>query len=113
MPSHTPGPWRVDPGSPQDIQCAGGEIASTWNTLCNGEEFRVTGACTDMATSLANARLIAAAPDLLAACKLAIPEISCLFNQAYHRRETPERDPSVCAALDALKAAIAAAEGTH
>lgn len=68
MPRHTPGPWRTHhsgatrviadvPGSPGDIHT----ICNTWSSPLSPP--RVEGE--------ANARLIAAAPDLLAVAELA------------------------------------------
>jgi len=71
MPKHTPGPWTV-----QKIE------ATEWNV----ESHRVLGSNNDLVTDIdvnsapddttaaANARLIAAAPDLLDALKLAYVE---------------------------------------
>lgn len=63
-PKHTPGPWRVDPDYPWDIQNADGslEIASV-NPYRreDGEDGEVGDA---------DARLIAAAPDLLEALRV-------------------------------------------
>lgn len=56
MMAHTPGPWWVDadPGEGVEVHDGFGRTASVW-----GEED----------TATANARLIAAAPDLLAALR--------------------------------------------
>lgn len=62
MSKHTKGPWRVDPSANCDVQTADGqfEIATTHpEILCGGE-------C-DRSAARANAALIAAAPDMLAA----------------------------------------------
>lgn len=66
MAGHTKGPWRVDPASNCDVQTLGGgqEVASTHPGVLNG------GYC-DPTTAQANARLIAAAPELLEALVLA------------------------------------------
>jgi hypothetical protein len=59
-PSHTPGPWRAGEGDESHLVFMGEEaIADTW----------LRGDCGD---AEANARLIAAAPDLLVACKEAL-----------------------------------------
>lgn len=69
---HTPGPWSVDTTK---ITLA---IRST--AAKGGERYRVAslgiGRRTPDAVDVANARLIAAAPDLLAACKALLgPEV--------------------------------------
>lgn len=68
---HTPGPWRVDPAANCDIQTSDGsfEIATTHpGFLSRGKA--------DPGRAQANARLIAAAPDLLAAMREQIAECS-------------------------------------
>jgi hypothetical protein len=65
--THTPGPWEVSTKRGLNItaKTRGGAdfaLAAVWTTL--------TGEAAD-----ANARLIAAAPDLLAACEAALPAI--------------------------------------
>ena len=59
--SHTPGPWIVDPKRSLRV------VAEHDNTVC-------TVGCTDSLRSSweDNARLIAAAPELLEACKFAL-----------------------------------------
>ena len=67
--SHTPGPWTLETGTPGDghhyIQGAdGSDVVSTddgWNNNYRNYDER-----------LANARLIAAAPELLVACRAAL-----------------------------------------
>ena len=64
---HTPGPWRVDPNWPSDIQCcADGKDVATCGEILNRrmppEERR------------ANALLVAAAPDLRAALERYVHE---------------------------------------
>lgn len=60
---HTPGPWRVDPHHRFDVQTEDGrlEISTTH------EGVLVGGIKPDRLEQAANARLIAAAPDLLEA----------------------------------------------
>lgn len=66
---HTPGPWVVDPHHAGDVQDAmGREIGSTYQAANLGEEWSIMGDIPwDAETMAANARLIAAAPDLLEA----------------------------------------------
>ena len=57
--SHTPGPWWVDgPGEGIEVHDTFGRTASVWGEQGQGNE------------AWANARLISAAPDLYAVCKL-------------------------------------------
>lgn len=70
--AHTPGPWRVDPAQDIDIQSANGkiEIAVALSQSLDGVRFTFAGKMPSKKTTLANARLIAAAPDLLAALQM-------------------------------------------
>lgn len=60
MSKHTPGPWRACSGFPS-VEAAGAANLA----LCNDQRI-------PMSERLANARLIAAAPDLLEALKRAV-----------------------------------------
>ena len=65
----TQGKWEIkDIGYPKDREYW---IANNGNVIA-----RVTRVLTDETEAIDNARLIAAAPELLAACKLAAPHIS-------------------------------------
>ena len=73
MKTHTPGPWTADWGVRGDDG-----TEEQWNVLTDDELICDLTLCDrDMphATVAANARLIAAAPDLLAACILALSHI--------------------------------------
>lgn len=65
MAEHTPGPWRVERSPNRRVLCVfGGESFATWicGELQADNETRIdTGEC------LANAHLVAAAPEMLAA----------------------------------------------
>ena len=68
---HTPGPWRVDPFHPGDIQSLSGiEIAMAYRQEDRGArfDFPMNAPFPPEPVSRANVRLMAAAPDLLAAC---------------------------------------------
>ena len=76
---HTPGPWRIDiVGRHVGIRC--GEAFHAGGTLAGGDRWITEVVCSfdvhEMSneTSRANARLIAAAPDLLEALKLMMDE---------------------------------------
>lgn len=94
--SHTPGPWEVVEFNPEfregySVDSAGGQAVV--GTCCGAGIYR-----------LEDARLIAAAPDLLAACKTLVTCILALNNDdAETRRDFPELAPA--------EAAIARAEG--
>ncbi len=100
---HTPGPWKLDgltvkgpprkwPGQdPHYVQCAAAEIVAHVPSQpgCY-QEYPL-----DIAK--ANARLIAAAPDLLAALKFVLPSI----------RRANKEDSDWCGDLSKVEAAIA------
>ena len=64
---HTPGPWDYSDQTGSRKHCYLGQV---WDS--EGESLAVLDSTTDPAVATANARLIAAAPDLLAACEDAI-----------------------------------------
>jgi hypothetical protein len=76
MNAHTPGPWIVEPHSDEDellyvaagLTRANGIITATWIAECDLQSG-------DLEENAANARLIAAAPELLAALKRAVDTI--------------------------------------
>jgi hypothetical protein len=119
--AHTPGPWAVFSEYPSEVQTASNQtIASCWHAACEGLDISLIGIlpCT-LEESAANARLIAAAPDLLAALKSAYYalaniaegfEYSCLPDDLCGEAACSEggciRDKR-----DAARAAIAKAEG--
>lgn len=98
MGKHTPGPWRWDQG---------------WGAIVAGDDGR--GGCEELVTPvwreqdtperLANAALIAAAPDLLEALR------ECITDDGACCMNTGQRDRRL-KAIDAIaRAAIARAEG--
>ncbi len=84
---HTPGPWEVELGTAN----------RDWHIIKRGTAWNATSAERD-----ANARLIAAAPDLLAALALILAD----YSAAYGGDEKDEPK-----AMKAARAAIAKAEG--
>ena len=99
MPNHTPGPWRLN-----GYQVERGEgIARTVATVAPRRQIGTDYAASDADTAMANARLIAAAPDLLNMCER-------LLGFAHHYA-----DPTALAAgegmLASAKALIAQAKG--
>lgn len=66
---HTPGPWRVDPDYTGDVQSADGatEIAISWTVKHSGCQHTNPANVPSDDVAIANARLIAAAPEMLAA----------------------------------------------
>ena len=99
--THTPGPWNVQEGLHNNRYC---EIWS--GPLCIGE----TSGCGEIRSEgedAANARLIAAAPELLASCMDARYELAVLVNQFGLGFDTPTEHPVIVR----LDAAISRATG--
>lgn len=71
---HTPGPWVVNPIQPNQIATADAKQEIARATVLN-----------DQHETIANARLIAAAPDLLDALKLCEGNIDSLLASAHPR----------------------------
>lgn len=103
--SYTPGPWayrdsvegfRGDYCVTQGVDPTGkDELASVWSCGAEGPD-----------EAEANARLIAAAPDLLAACKFA-----CSAIDNYLGKDPEGVDPDMSGACQQLAEAIERAEG--
>ena len=97
---HTPGPWTLHGWADNDY-----EINAALDTVCNVPGFDDDTVDADRAE--ANARLIAAAPELLAACRM--PR-ACLADWCEIAEDDDQRDDDHQAMRDA-QAAIAKAEG--
>ncbi len=97
MNKHTPGPWRVAPPSdyPQDPRLHVDASTRGYVALCGVR---------DDLEAQANAHLIAAAPELLEACRFAADVLADLTTEAFRTgADKPIRD--------VLAAVIAKAEG--
>jgi hypothetical protein len=66
---HTPGPWSISRKSPHSHRAWIGAVG--WGKFAR-VVVRMDGSARDCEDGLANARLIAAAPDLLEACEAAL-----------------------------------------
>jgi hypothetical protein len=96
---HTPGPWHRRIG-----RVGNGTPASQHEQVCNSDGVAVVMLEHDgQPDGDANARLIAAAPDLLEACKDALSSFSAAH--AHRRNGNCE--------CDVIRAAIAKAEGSR
>ncbi|RWO22848.1 hypothetical protein [Mesorhizobium sp.] len=104
---HTPGPWAIDPTYLSEVQTPNDKtIASCWHTHAEGRTVSITGVLEcSLEESAANARLIAAAPDMLAALKQALDDI-----RTFHDATGLGEDVLSKEAHDAMLAAIAKAE---
>lgn len=103
--AHTPGPWGYDEdscevfGAPDDRGC--GWVAKVIGGDSNDRRL-------PDAERLANARLIAAAPELLAVLRDAKTELIDLYERVY---PSDESDNETTAVIDRVIAVIAKAEG--
>lgn len=77
---HTPGPWRIieDKGALNEAYWIGPEPFHSICEVRNGAEDEEYGG---EETEIANARLIAAAPELLEACREALLQIEYLHDK--------------------------------
>jgi hypothetical protein len=108
---HTPGPWELVPESDDhegslfvvsEYEVKNGCASAHWIAECDLQE--------DEGQNRANARLIAAAPDLLEAATEMLTELRRLRDSS--PAEWDELvDVGLCNAWDGIKAAIAKAEG--
>jgi hypothetical protein len=94
---HTPGPWRVNGFNKRGDRVVGDLDGGVANVYCEEDSVRADP------IGEANAHLIAAAPDLLDACKLA--------HSYFHNREGRDLADLGLDASKALTSAIAKAEG--
>lgn len=96
----TPGPWHwsANPHGGARVEAPGIGIADVLSRA--GVPHPVQGHC------IANARLIAAAPDLLEACEAAQKELNAIAGYSGAAGNWPLQD-----ALEAVRAAIAKARG--
>ncbi len=108
---HTPGPWRIEGYT----RLIGGEV--TGHTISHGVNNYADGpegyVCTTNGTSEADARLIAAAPDLLVACRQAAIQFR-FYEQQHLAKGTPDGDAKALRNHEMAKiceAAIAKATG--
>jgi hypothetical protein len=99
--AHTPGPWNVGDMATQ-IRAGPQRIAST----------EPSGRRPGGETDIANARLIAAAPELLAALEAIYALFPCHWDRVDGAAVVmPERVPQLDAAFEQARAAIAKARG--
>lgn len=94
----SPGPWHTQPDS--TFSTLGDKRIIAYNNISPAIAFGGLGEETD-----ANARLIAAAPELLAALKALVLEVELKDNPS------DEGASSDCDQMDAARAAISKAEG--
>ncbi len=111
--SHTPGPWKVlDFATGNKGFIAVVDCSERAQHICDVFPFgqRPGGAKRELDGHLANARLIAAAPDLLAAA-IKLDHMALVIDSAVRNANNGNYN-KVLFALKAVAAAIAKAEGT-
>jgi len=102
MTKHTPGKWKA----------IGWTIVTSGSPLHNNVNWTVGSVFDhgDDNEAFANARLMAAAPDLLAMLEEMLPDLECQCHLAFTSRG--KHDPkTLCHYADAVKSAIAKAKG--
>lgn len=108
---HTPGPWEVWSGA--NTHCFEGVIRSPHSpnaiAFVHAKFSEVDSDVVSVEPS-PDARLIAAAPDMLDALEEILPEIECRCGQAYTGRGLHESN-SLCHHFKAVESAIAKAKG--
>ena len=100
MSGHTPGPWAVTPDS--FVMAGSRPSIGVARVITHAKEF------------VANARLIAAAPELLEALKALVDSQSVLHETTgvgVYAEDCPGDDTCRCAIVAQVNAAIAKAEG--
>lgn len=115
MSKHTPGPWRVDPKYPIDVEAfdGGRQVCSPYAESLRGSTFDPVGEVASNEEAFANARLIAQAPTMLTDLTDAAAQLR-KYETLHRAKGTPENleKAEVNAALAArFEATIAAAAG--
>jgi hypothetical protein len=109
MSKHTPGPWFIEPDG-HHLLIFGGAYRDEDGVTVQTKVGRVEGNATSGPVIEANARLMAAAPELLAACKDLLPHARRAIN-ALNEQMIGSLYPAVnLALLDRAEKAIARAE---
>jgi hypothetical protein len=109
---HTPGPWAISPE-----KCHNGDIATVYNTTEGWVSIHAPSWVNigDQKVAMANARLICASPDLLAALHEVQRQLMNLQpiigNGLLDDRQLAFVDPHIEMSLQAANFAIAKAEG--
>ena len=99
---HTPGPWRLETVPTSIGQCHKIGPFPGGHDCCVYDDGRPVGTAAHSPELLADARLIAASPELLAACEIALEESRRLNRHGHGLSANTEIR---------LRAAIAAAKG--
>lgn len=115
-PKHTPGPWRVDPQYPIDVEALDGrrQVCSPYSEGMRGSVCEPVGEMASPREALANARLIAQAPTMLSDLTDAAAQLR-KYETLHRAKGTPDslEKAEVNAALAArFEATIAAAVGS-
>lgn len=98
---HTPGPWRWE----QSDNTTWKVVSDDYGTIVNIHQYPDKHVMPDELCE-ANAALIAAAPALLEACKKAVPELRCMYQQLTGNNIDSVNGGSVRSAVDAITMAL-------
>lgn len=104
MSKHLPGPWRLKQGDRTTIEADSGEPDSPYVVA----KTHTSPFAPLIPIAVANARLISAAPDLLAVCQEAI-RLRDLVREG--RPDCADPDCQFCRHFDALRAAVSKSTG--
>ena len=110
MTKHTPGGWVVERLFNVMAPHAHGGMRSVATTGGHMDSTRIEGV---HAENVANARLMAAAPDLLEALKIALGFVAAFAGGYRANYDLKETLPSHQETIDSIQAVIAKAEGTE
>jgi hypothetical protein len=107
---HTPGPWEIfSPDAGPDYHPGIEALEGSFSIVVYGDEDDVTGVQgRTRPEALANAHLIAAAPDLLEALEGALPSLERLATEEMRGNRAPTGQPPRTAALERYEIALAA-----
>jgi len=82
MSAHTPGPWAVPLDAPGDITAGHSFVAAALHSGVVGETWLIQGPSVPIDQAGANARLIAAAPELLEALRNCAEIMARMYGRA-------------------------------
>jgi hypothetical protein len=105
--THTPGPWRLEWDAPEEDDDSALVIGANNATVCDLGNVPHSADAYAEGVFMANARLIAAAPEVLAALKQIVAEYKSLWDEIADQDSGSPNTPCYARALDV----IAKAEG--
>ena len=90
---HTPGPWRLSTSNPLAVNTSSAEMAIGIATTHGTDDSNYSSFFPSLEQAEANARLIAAAPELLDALQSLLARVSSdiIANQCWHEEQRAAR----------------------